>query len=217
MEKNNKSEKIQDNKKILNKDFIEIEFTGRIKDGEIFDSNIQEDLEKLYSNRNHEVKSNPFVFCIGEGMFLRAIDDFLTGKEIGKKYEIELNPEKAFGKRNPSLIKIIPMRLFKQQRTPPQPGMMFNFDDQIGKVISVSGGRVITDFNNPLAGKIIIYNLNVKRKVTNIDERIKSLMNFFFRKEFDYKITEKKIIIEAEKPFIKFIELSRINSKMFWS
>ena len=43
------------------KDFIEIEFTGKIKNGEIFDSNIKEDIEK--SNLN--LKVSPFIFCLG--------------------------------------------------------------------------------------------------------------------------------------------------------
>ena len=55
------------------KDFIEIEFTARTKEGEIFDSNVKEDLQKL----NPEAKAKPFVFCLGEGMFLKSIDDFL--------------------------------------------------------------------------------------------------------------------------------------------
>ena len=39
-------------------DFLEIEFTGKIKDGEIFDSNIKKDIEKA------ELKTpiKPFIF-----------------------------------------------------------------------------------------------------------------------------------------------------------
>ena len=69
------------------KDFIEIEFTGREKGGDIFDSNIKEDLKK--ANLNTEAK--PFVFCLGENMFLQALDEHLIGKDLGK-YEIELEP-----------------------------------------------------------------------------------------------------------------------------
>ena len=49
-------------------DFISIEFTGRIKNGDIFDSNIDEDLKKA----NIEGGSKPFVFCLGEKMFIYA-------------------------------------------------------------------------------------------------------------------------------------------------
>jgi len=92
-------------------DFIEIEFTGRIKDGEMFDSNIAEELKKLNSNQ----EAKPFIFCLGQEMFLAGVDEFLIGKELGD-YEIELKPEKAFGLRNPSLIQMIPVKVFIEHK-----------------------------------------------------------------------------------------------------
>ena len=61
-------------------DFIEIEFTAKTKDGEIFDSNVKSDLKK--ANLNTEAK--PAIFALGEGMFLKGADDFLLGKEIAR-------------------------------------------------------------------------------------------------------------------------------------
>jgi len=40
-------------------DFIEIEFTGKLKDGEIFDSNIKEDLKKLHEGHDHPIETKP--------------------------------------------------------------------------------------------------------------------------------------------------------------
>ena len=45
------------------------------------------------------------------------------------------------------------MKIFIQQKINPIPGVMFNFDGRIAKVLTVSGGRVMIDFNNPIAGK----------------------------------------------------------------
>lgn len=201
------------NKKINKKDFIEITFTGKVKDGEVFDSNIPEEVKKLNPNVPDE-KITPFIFCVGEQMFLDAIDEFLIGKEL-KEYEIDLTPEKAFGKRNPSLIRIIPLRIFKEKNANPYPGMVFNFDGQIGKILSVSGGRVITDFNNPIAGKDVVYTINVKRKIIDLNEKVKALMDFFFRKQFDFEVNEKnkKLIIKADKNFKNFIELFKEKFK----
>lgn len=176
------------------KDFIEIEFTGRVKNGEIFDSNIKEDLKKA----NLEVEPKPFIFSLGEGMFLKAIEDFLIGKNVGK-YKIELSPEKAFGDRDGKLIKIVPSNIFKQRELNPIPGVMFNFDGRMAKVLSVSGGRVTVDFNNPIAGKTVVYNINVLRKVNDINEKTKAFIDFLFRKDFKFNIDNKKLILEAEK------------------
>jgi len=189
--------------KISKNDFIELEFTGRISDtGEVFDSNIKKDLEKI--NSSQASKTKPFVFCLGHEMFLKKIEEFLIEKEIGKTYEIKLEPEDAFGKRDLNLIKIVPEKLFAKQNTKPQQGMLFNFDNQLGKILSVSGGRIRVDFNNPLAGKPIEYNLKPLKKITDKNKQIKSLIEFFFRREFDFKIIGKKLIIQLKKQDAQF-------------
>jgi len=187
-------------------DFIEIEFAGKIKNGEIFDSNIKEELEKI-PNSNKEL-AKPIIFALGQGMFLKGIEDFLIEKEPGK-YEIELAPEKAFGTRMPKLVQVIPMNIFSKQEQKPFPGMLFNFDGRLGKILSVSGGRVTVDFNHPLAGKKVIYNINILRKIEDLNEKIKSFIDFLFRKPLNFKVEDKKIIIQLEdkekqmKPFIE--------------
>jgi peptidylprolyl isomerase len=188
---------------IQKKDFIEIEFTGRVKGGGIFDSNIKEDLSKA----NMNLPAKPFIFCIGQGMFLEGVENFLINKEVGKDYKIELSPEKAFGNRNPSFVKIMPKRIFDSHKINPVPGEMLNFDNQIGKVLTVSGGRVIIDFNNPLAGKFVIYDVKVLRKVEEINEKIKAFIEFLFKKDLKFIIEDKKIVLEVDKPFIQFAEL----------
>lgn len=190
------------------KDFIEIEFTARLKDGEIFDSNIKEDLKKL----NPEAKPKPLIFALGQGMFLKGVEDFLTGKELGE-YEIELSSEKAFGNRNPQLVQMMPMKIFKEQKLNPIPGATFNFDGRIAKILTVSGGRIMVDFNNPIAGKIVVYNIKVLRKVEDLNEKIKAFNEFLFKKDFKFKIRDKKLIIEVEKPMIQFIEMFKDKFK----
>jgi FKBP-type peptidyl-prolyl cis-trans isomerase 2 len=193
---------------IQKNDFIEIEFTGRVKEGEVFDSNISEELKKL----NSEAEAKPFIFSIGNGMFLEGVEKFLIGKEIGN-YEIELKPENAFGLRNPNLIQKMPIKVFIEHKINPIPGAVFSFDNRIGKVLVVSGGRVMMDFNNPLAGKEVVYRVNVSKKIDNINEKVNALNDFFFKREFKFEIMENKLILEAEKTFKSFIELFKDKFK----
>lgn len=190
------------------KDFIEIEFTGKIKDGEIFDSNIKKDIKAAKLN----IEPKPFIFCLGEGMFVKGVDDFLIGKELGK-YTIELSPEKAFGNRESKLVQMIPMKVFHQHKINPVPGAMFNFDNKMAKILTVSGGRVMVDFNNPLSGKDIIYDIKVLRKIEDTNEKIKAFNEFLFRKDFKFKIEDKKLTIEVEKPMVKFVEMFKDKFK----
>ena len=87
--------------------------------------------------------------------------------------------------------------------------MIFNFEGRLAKILSVSGGRVIVDFNHPLAGKTVIYNLNVLRKVEDLNEKIKAFTEFLFRREFKFEVNEqeKKIILEVEAKVKDFVNL----------
>jgi len=209
---------------MLNKnDFIELEFIGRVKNGEIFDTNIPEEAKKI----NLELETRPLIICLGQNMILPSIDEFLIGKEIGK-YTLEIEPEKAFGLRDRSMIKTMPLKIFLEKETYPQPGMIFNFDNIMGRISAVSGGRVIVDFNHPLSNKTVVYELNIKRILSDFKEKTETLMSLFFRKKFDYEISksddfddaqkskegkkisdikENKIVVKADKQFKQFIEM----------
>jgi FKBP-type peptidyl-prolyl cis-trans isomerase SlyD len=133
-------------------------------------------------------------------MILPSIDDFLIGKDIGK-YTLELEPEKAFGNRTPTLIKTMPSKVFYEQKINPRAGMVFNFDGMMGKITVVSGGRVMVDFNHPLSNKSVIYELNVKRKVEDEKEKASVLIEFMFKRKLNFEIKDKKVIIEIETKF----------------
>lgn len=190
------------------KDFIEIFFTGKTKEGEIFDSNIKEDLKKA----SLDSESKSLIFCLGEGMFLNAVDEFLIGKELGN-YSLNLLPENAFGKRNSSLVQVFPARVFKEHKVNPIPGTMFSFDGKLAKIISVSGGRIMVDFNNPLAGKEVNYKIQVIRKVEDINEKVKALNEFLFRRNIEFEIKENKLILKVEKELAKFVGLFKEKYK----
>ena len=91
--------------------------------------------------------------------------------------------------------------------------MMFNFDGRVAKVLSVSGGRVIADFNNPIAGKTVVYKIRVLRKISDIREKAKAFIDFLFRRNLNFEIKDKKIIIKTEENMVKFIELFKDKFK----
>jgi len=182
-------------------DFIEIEFTGKANN-EIFDTTNKEEAKKI----GIESDVKPIIVSAGNEMLLKGLDENLDGKEIGKQYLVKISPEKGFGPRNPSLIKTIPMKVFREKNMNPVPGLTLQMDNYLAKILSVSGGRVIVDFNNPLAGKEIEYEFKILRKVEDAKEKINALQDFFFRKKFEFAINEKdkKVVFKEEKikPFI---------------
>ena len=188
-------------------DFIEIGFTGKVKNGEVFDTNIPEEAKKI----GLEINKTPFILCVSQEMVIKGLDKELENKELEKEYLVDLLPKDAFQERKSSLVKLIPLNVFTQQKISPRPGMTFALDNMLVKVVSVSGGRVLADFNNPLSGKIISYNFTIKRKVDDINEKIKSVLDYFIRKDIKFDIKDKKIILELEENFSPL--LSIINNK----
>jgi len=187
-------------------DFIELDFTGIIKDTkEVFDTTVKVDADKIGVKDSSKVK--PVIISIGNKMTVKGLDEDLTGKEIGKEYSVELKSEDAFGKRNPSMIKMIPLKLFIEQRIMPERGMQLSLDVMVVKIISVSGGRVLVDFNNPLSGKVVVYNYKVLRKVEDIKEKINALQEFFFRRTLEFEIDGKDLTLKVDKNMQKFIEM----------
>jgi|SRR3989344_1119692 len=190
---------------IKKNDFVEIEFIGKIKEtGEVFDTNIEKEAKKA----GLDLKNlKPFIFSVGHKMLPLGLDKDIIGKEIGKDYIINLNPEDAFGKRNPGMVKMIPTKLFHEQNIDPQRGTQLNLDGQLARVLSSSSGRTLVDFNNPLAGKVIIYDYKINRSINEEKEKIDSLQEFLFRKKFDFDITENILTFKVPKEIEQFVNL----------
>jgi FKBP-type peptidyl-prolyl cis-trans isomerase 2 len=187
-----------DKQKISKKDFVELEFLAKIKNSnEVFDTNIPEEAKKINLNIK-EIK--PFVLSVGSGMVIKGLDEALEGKQVGEKYILEFTPENAFGKREKSLVKMVPMKVFESQKIFPQRGMQFNLDGMLARVISVSGGRVLLDFNNPLAGKAVIYDIKINKKIDDIKEKINALQDFFFKQRFEFNVDEKNKKVSFKMP-----------------
>src|SRR3989338_11697710 len=83
----------------------------------------------------------------------------------------------------------------------------------MAKILSVSGGRIIADFNNPIAGKTVIYNVDITRKIEDVGEKAKAFMDFLFRRDLNFKINGDKIVVETEKNMVKFVELFKDKFK----
>jgi len=180
---------------IKKNDFVEIEFIAKVKNGEVFDTNISSEVKKA----GLELKNvKPYVLSVGHEMVIKGLDKDLEGKEVGKKYSVEITPEEGFGKRNPQLIRMMPKKIFLEHQMNPVAGMTLTLDNHLAKIISVSGGRVMIDFNHPLAGKDLEFTYTIKKKIDDIKIKVDSLQQFFFRKVFEYDLddTKKKIIFK---------------------
>jgi len=156
-------------------EFVKLDYTGKLDDGEVFDTTIEK-VAKKNDIYNEETHYHPITICIGEQFVVPGLDKDIEGKNIGK-HKVSLKPEEAFGKRNAKLLNLIPLKKFREQNLNPQPGMELNIDGMRGIVKTASGGRVIVDFNHPLAGREVTYEYEILDKVTDKKEQIESLLH----------------------------------------
>jgi FKBP-type peptidyl-prolyl cis-trans isomerase 2 len=181
-------------------DFVEITYTG-MTNGEVFDTNVPEKAKQI----NPNAEATPLMACIGLKMVITGLDEDIENKEIGKEYKVTIPKEKAYGNRDQKLVKLIPKKVFLEHKMNPVPGMSVAMDNQMAKIVSVSGGRVLTDFNHPLAGKELEFTYTINKKLTDLKDKISALQKTFFRQEFEYTIDEKAKKIIFKKPEIAYM------------
>jgi len=189
-------------------DFIEIKFTGFV-DGKPFDSNILEDLKKL----NPKAEPEKTVIIVGKEMVIRGLDKEFAGKEFNKEYNVSVPYKEGFGPRYKELIRTIPLKIFTQQKVAPKPGASFVLDNQLAKVIAVSGARIITDFNNPLAGKDLEYKFVAIRQVTDLKEKAEAVCKLIFHFIPKVEIENNTVVINGPKILENIIKHSEQEFK----
>jgi FKBP-type peptidyl-prolyl cis-trans isomerase 2 len=157
-------------------DFVIADYVGRVKDtGNLFDLTVEEiaKKEKVY----HEDEAyGPRLVVVGEGLMLKGFEDALITMKVGESRTIELSPEKAFGPRDSSKVKVYPVSAFRKSDVKPYIGARVTIEGKTGIVQSAGGGRVRVDFNPLLAGKTLVYDITVRRKVVGETEKLNELI-----------------------------------------
>jgi FKBP-type peptidyl-prolyl cis-trans isomerase 2 len=153
-------------------DFVELEYKGTLDDGTVFDTT-----DDILAKKNGLPAHGIVLLVVGEKHVLPGLDAALTGKEVGKLHTVSIGSEQAFGKRQADLMQLVPTKRFREQKINPFPGLRINLDNMQGLVRSVSGGRVIVDFNHPLSGRDVKYEFTVKKKVTDLKEKVACLIS----------------------------------------
>ncbi|MBI1972694.1 FKBP-type peptidyl-prolyl cis-trans isomerase [Candidatus Woesearchaeota archaeon] len=180
-------------------DFVEIDYIGRIKEtNEVFDVTNAE-IAKQHHIYNPKAHYHSQIICVGEQQVVPGLDRFLVDKEL-KTYTVPLSPEEAFGKKDPKLMRLLPLAHFHKEKINPFPGLQLNLNGMLGIVRTVSGGRVIVDFNHPLAGRNVVYEITIKRMITKDEEKLRGLLHALFQKEISCSLKEGKAMIELSLP-----------------
>ena len=179
-------------------DFIEIDYTGKLKDENIVFDTTSKDIAKKEGIENAKMAYKPVVICVGENHVIKGLDEDLVGKETGKEYSISINAENAFGKKDAKYIQLISLSKFRKQNINPVVGMQVEIDGSTGTVKTATGGRVMVDFNHPLSGKDVVYEYKINRIVEDEVEKIKAYFNMLFGVDVIVDKTEKGYDIKSK-------------------
>ncbi len=158
-------------------DFILIDYIAKVKEtNEVFDTTKDEVAKKEHLHKEGQIHE-PELVVVGEGWVLKALDDSLATMEISKPSTVEISPDKGFGQRDPEKIKRIPIKQLYAKEINPVVGARIEFQGKNATIRSVGAGRVLLDFNPPLAGRTLIYDVTVTKKLDTAEQKIGALIH----------------------------------------
>ena len=200
-------------------DFIRIDYVGRVSEsGEIFDLT-RESVAREKGIYNPNLSYKPIPIIIGANFVVKGLEKELKEMKVGERKKIVVKPEEAFGNRSPKLIRLIPLSEFKRQKTDPYPGMIITVNNIQGRVLSVTGGRVRVDFNHPLSGKTLEYDVEIKEKISSKIGKIKAILEFFLKsgEDFDVSLENETVEIKTkEKDIPKEVKKTIADTILKW-
>ena len=152
-------------------------YTARVKDtGEGIESTVEDQARKLKIYEDSR-KYEPRLVAVGEAWLISGLDAEVAKLSVGERKEIELPPEKAFGTRDPTQLRMIPLRKFGEREHELAVGDSVEIDNRVGIIRFIGSGRAQVDFNHRLAGKSIVYDFEVLRKVETDEDRVRALID----------------------------------------
>lgn len=180
-------------------DFIELNYTAKLTASDLVFDTTSEAIAKehgLFNKENKDFQYVPLIVCIGEGHLIKGLDDFVIGKSVGK-YAVHISAEDGFGKKNAKLLRLVSIREFHKNKIQPVPGLEVELDNNRGIVRTVNSGRVIVDFNHPLASQELDYDIEILDIVQDEQKKVEGLMKIL-------KIPFQKVTVEGEKAVVTF-------------
>jgi len=157
-------------------DFLLVNYTLKVKEsGETVDTTYDAVAKDAHLHREDSTYGPRFII-LGEGWLPKGLEDSLVGLDIGKETTVELPPDKGYGTRDPAKMRLVPLRRFREQGVP-SPGAQIELDGRAAIVRAVGAGRVQVDYNHPLAGRTLIYEVLIEKVVDDDTEKVLNIIS----------------------------------------
>lgn len=158
-------------------DFLLLNYTLKVKEsGETVDTTYDTVAKGAHIHSGDAVYRPKFII-LGEGWLPKGLEDSLVGLETGKQTTIELPPDRGYGARDPGKMRLVPLRRFREKGIDPIPGGQVELDGRPAVVRAVGAGRVQVDYNHPLAGRTLVYDVSIERVIEEDPDKILNIIS----------------------------------------
>jgi len=107
----------------------------------------------------------PLSFVVGQNMIIPGLEEQMLGMKKGEKKHVSVTPDKGYGMRDEKAVQKVPKAAFKGQQQELKAGDkvsgQFSGQPFIAEVKEVGNDFVILDFNHPMAGKNLDFDIEV--------------------------------------------------------
>lgn len=166
-----------------NGDFLKIEYEVRAGEEKKLVDTSKESLAKENDIYHEHRKYDDEVIIVGSDKQFPEINESLEKSEEGKEFEVIIPADKAYGLRDNKNIKVHTAREFQRLEINPVVGQEVSVNNRRGRVLSVTPGRVLVDYNHPLAGKTIYYKYKVDKTITDVAEKLLAIIHMYYQSE----------------------------------
>lgn len=131
-------------------DTVKVHYTGKLEDGTVFDTTANRD---------------PIQFRIGEGQVIPRFEQAMSGMEPGESKTVEVPADEAYGPHHEELVLMVDRNVFPEDAQP-EVGLQFEVRQTdsppiVAMVTDVTESNATLDANHPLAGKDLIFDVQL--------------------------------------------------------
>lgn len=128
---------------------VTLHFALKLDSGDVVDSTFEK---------------KPATFKVGDGNLLPGFEQAIYGLKAGDKRSLSISPEQGFGQGNPQNVQVMPRSQFQDMEL--SEGLLVIFNDAAnaelpGVVKAFDDNQVTIDFNHPLAGKALSFEVEI--------------------------------------------------------
>lgn len=107
--------------------------------------------------------SEPLAFIQGTKFMIAGLEDALEGRQSGDKFEVTIEPDKAYGDRHDQLVQQVPVAMFEGMDV--EVGMSFRATTDNGEqsvlIVDKTDEFITVDGNHPLSGQTLVFDVDV--------------------------------------------------------